>query len=505
VDESDPLFGVEPLSYEVFNRFRADLDADDLDKVVTAPREGFEASDLVVDFQRLLIELFYEARGRYEAVKKKEAEAAKHQKEDVRNFVNQALVERPIADVLTATPGIEPSGSDADDTWFYLQLGPDTDRAALLDRLYSQERQPYKYVDIEKGRSGRIVEFEPAASTFFINVEHPIAQAHDDPRARPLLEDLVTAEAMLEVYLREYGVSSQMVGEVLERRDQLLRSLAADHIFSRGAIAAQLRESADDEYDLEVNLVIAARALGFVAKHIGGGDRPDGVAKFSEYPGGERKITLEAKSAVDLPSLGSIDFAGLAQHVVDEPGASGCLLVAPAYPGASRGDDAQAAKRAENARVSCWTIEQLASLVEVAEARHISASDVLGIVDTAFSPNQVSDALARLLGEPTWVRQQLYGAIIDALRNLEGRLKDQPRTIDQIASQVTSQAEFRDVPGAEIRRAVEIIAGASQGLMQLLGKNRVVLRGDYDELERRLGPMLGRPAAPRRTGTFRTE
>ena len=44
INEEDPLFGLSPLSYQTFNRFRADITVDDLDTVVTAPREGIEDS-----------------------------------------------------------------------------------------------------------------------------------------------------------------------------------------------------------------------------------------------------------------------------------------------------------------------------------------------------------------------------------------------------------------------------------------------------------------------------
>lgn len=62
-----------------------------------------------------------------------------------------------------------------------------------------------------------------------MNADHELVIAHEDePGARALLEDVVTAEALLEVYLREQGLSRHAVGEVLERRDLLLRSLTRD-------------------------------------------------------------------------------------------------------------------------------------------------------------------------------------------------------------------------------------------------------------------------------------
>lgn len=501
VDEADPLFGIEPLSYEVFNRFRADLVADDLDAVVTAPREGFEASDEIREFQKLLVEIFYEARAQYQAKKRAAADKERRKREDEQDHVQPDIVELPLADALTAGND-ESEGGDADDTWFYVRLPAASDLPGLIESLYGAGRKPYTYADIEGGRSGRLVQLDPASATFYVNVDHPVVQAHDDPFALPLLQDMLAAEVMLEVYLRSEGVPTGVIGDLLERRDLLLRGLATDHLRSVTAIAAALRTSTDDEHDLEVNLVLAARALGFVAKHIAGAGRADGVARYTEYPGGERKIILEAKSSEDVPSLGAIDFGGLHQHMLDEA-AEGCLLVAPSYPGTTRSEDAQAAKRAVSLRISCWTVEQLASVVEAAESRHIAAADLLAIVTTAFAPEDVRAAVSDLLSDPTWITRELYGAVIDALRELEGRLRDRPRTIDQIAGEVTRKAEFRQTEHRVIKSAVYALVSASQGLLRLVGVDRVQILGDYDELERRTSQLTGRTGRARRSSTFK--
>jgi hypothetical protein len=508
VDEADPLFGLEPLSYSVFNRFRADLKADDLDAYVTAPREGFGASDEVSEFRLVLAELFYEARSRYEAAMKERAARDRRGREDERSVVDKDAVELPLADALSRL-GLEEgefaendAGADADNSWFYVRLPPNADRVALITQLLGEERNRYRFSETGAGRSGRMVELDLAESTFLINVDHPVVQAHTDPSAQPLLEDMLAAEVMLEVYMRAAGVAGPTVGSILERRDLLLRGLAADHIVSPAAIAADLRNSADNERELEINIVIAARALGFVAKHLSGAGRADGIARFNLYPGGEQRITLEAKSSEEVPSLGAIDFAGLREHMNDEI-AIGCLLVAPAYPGQSKGADAAAAKRAEEQRVSCWTVEQLAAVVERAEERHLGADDLLKIVTTAFAPDAVTSAVDELLGSTPWSPRELYGAVVDALRAMDGRLTDRHRTIDMIASEVSSHVEFRTVKSKDVENAVRAVANASQGLLHVLGNDRVVIRGDYDELERRVAQLLGRVPAARRTSTFR--
>src|SRR5581483_7517424 len=119
-----------PLSHQTFNRFRADLEADDLDAAVTAPREAVEStSQIRTAFESLLGELFYEGRARFEEAQKQAQAQEYGKREHERNYVAPELVERPVADALTTVLGdvevIAPEmreGADADDEWFYLEL-----------------------------------------------------------------------------------------------------------------------------------------------------------------------------------------------------------------------------------------------------------------------------------------------------------------------------------------------------------------------------------------------
>lgn len=516
VNYEEPLFGLMPRSYEVFNRFRADVEVDDLDESLTAPRESVESVPQMESLKTLLEELYNEARSQYSAWQKAQESADKKKPEHERQPVSPRYLDEPIADMLsqetvrsdtwddvTEPPAWSP-GVDADDEWFYLRIAPDTDLDALIENIYSASSTPrlYTYEMLPGGQDGRLVKFDPVNASFEINSDHPLVRAHSDSAADPLLEDLVTAEALLEVYLREHGMRAQLVGEILERRDQLFRVLTKDRVYSFASIAAELRDAANDEKELEVQLVLAARALGFVAKHISGAGTPDGLARFLDYPTGEVKITLEAKSSDKVPSLGAIDFAGLGEHVT-RTGSQGCLLVAPAYPGDNRGDNAAAALRAIQSNVSCWTVDQLARVVEQAGRRHLNARDILDIVLKSFTPDQVSAAVDKLLSTPNWQSRSLYFAIIEALRGLEDRLPGTPRSIEVVAVEVSRNAEFNKIRVEEVAKAVRDIAGASQGALSIRGDERLVLNTSIDELTLRVGGILGIASTIRRESTFR--
>lgn len=359
VNQKDELFGLHALTHATINFFRADVDADDLNSEVTAPREGLEAGPKTMAFQRLLLELFNDARSRQQSAEKAAADAEKRKREHERTYVPPRLVERPIADTLSLFGSGEPA-PDADDTYFFIAPQLPEKVNDVVEQLYS-ERRKFRYEYVALGRADRLVKFDPSTATFAMNDDHELVTAYgDDPRASSLLEDLATSEVMLEIYMREAGIDPFRIGEVLERRDLLLRTLSKDHVYSLDSIAQQLRDSSTDEHDLEIALVAAARALGFNAKHISKSGEPDGMARFTDFRTGETKLTLEAKSSESILGLGSLDFAGLAEHV-KRHGADGCLLIAPSYVGEKlkRTDEDGAAvesaveHRATANRISC--------------------------------------------------------------------------------------------------------------------------------------------------------
>jgi len=144
----------------------------------------------------------------------------------------------------------------------------------------------------------------------------------------------------------------------------------------------------------------------------------------------------------------------------------------------------------------------LARFIGVAESRQLTARHVLDIVLNHFSPRDVEEALTKLLAQPTWDTRTLYKAILQALRQLEGRLPDRRRTIDMISAKVSDQSGFDNIEGSQIESAIIELANASQGGMTLRDKN-VLIHVSYDELERRLGGLTKEPAEPRKLSSFR--
>ena len=495
INQDQPFFGMTPLHHGTLSRFRADIEADELDKIITAPREGIENSPARDLFEKLLVEIFQEARQRYEKYLDELAAKEQRKKEHSRSFISAQLIEYPIAGALLESKANQ--GAEPDNSWFYFNIDGNAKPTDIAAKLYSQQRTKFTFQYSAGGKQSRLVKFNPADATFIVNSDHEFVAAHsDDSRAQIILEDFLIAEALLEVHLRINKVIPSIIGEVLQERDRLLRSLANDHPYSPASISKALRDSAEDEYDLELAVVAAARALGFVAKHISGDSEPDGIARFVDYPHSEQKITLEAKSSKNVPSLSHLDFAGLREHVINHK-AHGCLLIAPDYPGKSKDEDSAASKRASDLRISCWTIEQFARVVEAAESRHITAKQVLTIVLESFAPGDVTEAVERLFKSPAWDQPSLSAAIIQALESMQNRLRDSKRTVDMISSEVSREAKFNEISRDDIRKAVSTMQSLSQGGMFVDGDD-INLLVSLEELKRRMGSALTKTGMPLR-------
>lgn len=506
VNEDDALFGLKALHHGNFNRFRAVIQADDLDAYLKASRETIEESTIKEHFRILLREIFNEASARYDSHVKEEEQQERPKKEGEKKVVSPRLLEYAVADALVTQmvePQMSEKGAEADEGWFYIEIDKNVDLKKLIHNLYTEPRRKYSYQYTQNGLASRLVKFDVSEAVFLINEDHDLVKEYNpDYHSRRFLEDFVTAEALLEVYLKESQMPPHILGEVLEKRDALLRNLVKDHSYSLQTISKMLCDASTDQYELEIALVVAARALGFVASQISGSGEPDGIARFIDYPTGEKKIILEAKSSVKTPSLSAIDFAGLYEHKIRHK-ADGCLLLAPTYPGNSRGDDSAAATRANELKISCWTIEQLARLIAKAESRQLNAKHALDIVLNRFTPEEVTKAIDELLAEPVWNMKELYIAILNAIRKLENMARNSTRTIDMLVFPVcTSREGFENLQREEIATAVAQLAGASQGGMTLRD-DKIIIHVSIDELERRLSGLTGQSAMPRKLSNLR--
>ena len=488
IDENDPLFGMSPMTYRIVNRLRAEVKADDLDQGLKVSRETVEQSVKKKTFQDLLRAICNEANSRYERWEKDNKSLPDQPEAGEKEIVAPREIAYPIADFLINRK-IDSQGTEADDNFFYVEdIDPYTSEIdELIQVLFTTNvRQKFRYEYDNYGPIGRLVKYDPKNSTFWVNLDHEIVLAYyDHKESRRLLQDFVTAEALFEIYLRREKLPLDVVGNVLEIRDSLLRKLIKEGEHSNRAIARFLRDAATNANDLEIRLVQGVRTIGFVANRISGKGNPDGLAKFHE-PGGKKIITLEAKSTESgkAPSIARIDFATLRNHVTQSH-ADGCLLVAPAYPGQTQ-EDSSAAKLAQENKISCWTVEQLATFVEDIERRQFTAKDLLDIVQNCYKPVDVATKLKDIASR-TLENRSLYSAVWHALKSLQEYRDNRVRTVSMITTAVTLNSEFdQSIEEEDVINAIKEMSVLTYGGIVLNENEEVSLQISLDALKNRL-------------------
>jgi hypothetical protein len=505
INETDPYFGARPVSFSTWYRFAAIVEVEDLNKYVTAARDDVEQSEMKAKLRNLLLAVFNQARDLYEEKIAEEAKKNGQRKEGSRDYVSTELVERPLADALVASAASDSETTAGSKTWRLVEpIGDVTKLQALVEQLYTADRKDrsYTFKYSAAGSLSPIARLDVSTGVFIVNEDHQLVREYaDKAESKRLVESVIVAEALLEVYLYAAHVEPEIIYDLLDRRDTLLRSLALDQSYSLPALAGALRDAASNADDLEIALVGALRALGFAARHIGGSGTPDGVAEYVIHGLEEKSFTLEAKSSADVPSLPQLDFAGLKSHYT-KVGAQGCLLVAPSYPGAID-PESEVSSRSMQQAVSCWTIEQLASVVQSAERRQVNARKLQDIVLTSFTPIDVTVAVQALLSQPSFDKVDIYGAILAALGSLQDRLRGTPRSVALLAGEISRDPRFKDIDTPDIREAVTDLARASKGMLHLAEDDRVTVLGSLDELRRRVSDIAGGDSPPRRGGTFR--
>jgi len=197
-----------------------------------------------------------------------------------------------------------------------------------------------------------------------------------------------------------------------------------------------------------------------------------------------------------------MDFAALRDHTNNYE-ADGCLLIAPGYVGQD-GDHSKVTRVAREQRISCWTVEQLARVVEAAESRHIGAKDVLDIVTQHFAPTEVKQVVEELLTQPAWSSRDLYQIIIQVLKNMDGSGVDEPRNVAMILGGIMANQEFPKIKADEIRKAFTELVGVSKGALILdRDSGEFHITTDMNELERRVSDLTKSLTDSRRISSFR--
>lgn len=400
VNESEPSFGLPPLSGTAWARTRVAVRVDGLNSELSVSREGLRTGEQLSTMQALLRALFNMARSHWDANRHADFPGAGEIITKKWGIVPLDPLRDTVRDGLT--------GLASPPTFLQLDDGADRDAIgqAFEAAIASAPQSVIEDVGFSKlGRDAPLTLFDPAERRVVINSDHPFAQEHSaSHEQQEVVRDAALADLLTDAYMLTLGVDPAIVDDVRIYRDESLRLIAMVNRRTGPQLAGLLESVTDDDKALEKILDESLSYLGFVVDPKGQSGEPEGIATAPATRGQRGTVesytfTYDAKSSkTGKVKTHNVGMAGLKRHR-GKYDADYTLVVAPDYE-----DGALQMEAADNG-VAPMRARDLARLLVV----------------TASSGPLTTDELREIL--------QLHDpdAIAAKVTELEERVKSRPR------------------------------------------------------------------------------
>lgn len=342
INESEPAFGLPPLSGSAWSRTRVAVRADGLNSELAVNREGLREEEPLRVMQALLRALFNTARKHWDASRQAEFP-------DAGEIITKSWGTVPLDPlrhvVRDGLRGISESPG-------FLRLAEGADRKAIGEAFArTVESAPESVIeDVEfegLGNEGPLTLFDPEQRRVIVNRDHPFAREHGESHEQQqVVRDAALADLLTDAYMLTMGVDADVVDDVRVYRDESLRLIALVNRRSGPQLAGLLQEVTDDEDALEKILDESLAYLGFVVEPKGQSGEPEGIAtapatRAHNDARASYTFTYDAKSSkTGKVKTGNIGTAGLKRHRV-KYGADHTLVVAPDYEAGALGQEAR--------------------------------------------------------------------------------------------------------------------------------------------------------------------
>ena len=465
INTYDNRFGITNIPYLGFNRMRAEVHADFLDRYLTASREDLTDEQAKEALKDYLHEGYNTVRNYY--VKHIEKESKKETAEEHLKYIPGTLLTFPLRQAVERIVSENAEG-------FSIRQSPGEPPVPVIKTIEAQRTDVNEpLATLERG-------------TLFVNTNHPFYQSVAD---YPGINKLVIAEILLEAYMLDAGIEPSTVKDILSKRDRLLRSLVNEFPESAVAVSKSIRESVTSQRQLETSCIDGFRVLGFDAVHLGKSGKPDGVANanlgFSVKDRTNRSytVTIDAKSTQDeAVQSGNLGLATVSRHR-REWKAQYSVVIAPDFQ-AGKGEDSKAVKEALEQEVCLIRAADFASLVAASSTKPLSLENLRSLfelrspLDTAkwidsFTKEMPSSPPLRKILDTIWIMQQKdpndppqVGAVkyaepsLGSFSNMEIKewLQALSRLVPDLVVVEGEMVQLNQTPAAVAKQAAKVLA-----------------------------------------------
>lgn len=373
VNQADNYFKLSDLRHSTWAKFRATIRADELNRHLVTSREGFHETEQIIVFRQLLRKLFNIARSYDES----NEQSIITDMEDVwanylgpvsiwplKNFVHRALSEDDFfgRDFVSIKDGEEPA--HALNEW---------------QQRCEQEKKVIEAIRIKDFEDSEdLVKYDVPSHSILINNKHPfVAEYATGKEEKKLLEKIISAMLLGDIYLSDIGVGDGYIQEAIEYRDRVMRVKALAERKSAFNVIDLLGKSEHDSSSegakrYEHAVAAAFRCLGFNVETRGGSGDTDAVVTASIVPGAWEKcpaykFVLDAKTSQgEKVQTGNLKIEQIERHRKDEK-AEFAVIVAPGYQtGADDGAEKSIhAILKDHRQFLCLTTVQLIKLLKI--------------------------------------------------------------------------------------------------------------------------------------------
>jgi len=366
INQEKPYFGLPILSHATFNRFRAVIRADGLDRFLVVDREDVSKQGHE-HLESYLKKKFYEVRDWYD---KYQQRLETEYPEDI-NELPVSLIKYPLIHALDRVKQEEL-------TPFLIKRPEPTKEIqstiSEVELVALDPDGPIAILDVNQG-------------VIKTNSQHPFRNNFQEDRS---YNNWAIAEAMLEVYMLESGINPSIIQSVMKKRDRLLRVLVQKGPRPVNIVSTMLIETSHIQDSFEVACGDAFTILGMEVTRLGGKGKPEGVgvANLGVDRKGKQltyKVVYDAKSTrKEKVKATNLNMSSTNRHRGDW-NANYAAIIAPDFAGDS--EDSAAYKEARELEVTLIRAKDLANLVKYSAVKSLSLTKLQEFFKTCRTPD----------------------------------------------------------------------------------------------------------------------
>jgi len=428
INQNDPSFGEKDLSHAAWARFRMTVRADGLNDLLTTDRERFKENRELQIFRAFLRRVFNKTRTSYDS----DDNAGMPDGGDVLvrslGVVSLNPLRNVVSDTLRASqpalPGLFDDSGITD---------REAKRNSWRDNTADNIKNALGQVKYERADDGSFVKFRISDNSIVINKEHPFVAEYSRTRAeKELLRTMAMVSLLADVYALDIGVQPNVLQNIRQYRDQVMRFRALQRRRSGTYIANLLLQTQHDSArskHLEAVVSDALRYLGFQVKDLAKSGEPEGIA--SAYPLPTKStptqdnpnpalytFSFDAKSSKhDVAKTGNISLDGVAEHR-DRYKCDHALVVAPGF------SDGALATRCDAQKVTPITAYDLGRLLEYTVEYGAIPITKLREMFYLYDPVKVEKWVTDLESWLKTKRPLTIDIFLKALEHLKGQIPD---------------------------------------------------------------------------------